>query len=99
MIKHIVLFQLKDIENKTEKCIEIKNALLALKGTVPELMQIEVGINENSKELYDISLSTVFASFEDLEAYAIHPEHLKAGKILKEVVNHRACVDYTIGDK
>ena len=78
MIKHVVLFKFKsDIENSTkqQKMIAIRSDLLALKETINELRSVEVGININPEESYDIALTTTFDSMEALKAYAIHPDH------------------------
>ncbi len=97
MIKHIVLFQLKPfdkIEDKNDKLAEIKTALLGLQEKVDVLKSIEVGINTNPAEEYDIALTTTFNNMEDLHIYAKHPDHLAAGKIIREVLESRSCVDY-----
>jgi len=97
MIKHIVLFKLKSFDNITEKTAklnEIKEGLLALKDKISVLQAIEVGINCNSNEEFDIALDTTFKSMNDLDTYAKHPDHLAVGKIIREVLAARSCVDY-----
>ncbi|MCU4154896.1 Dabb family protein [Carboxylicivirga sp. A043] len=97
MIKHIVLFKLKSFENealKTEKLNEIKDGLLALTGKIDALKTIEVGLNCNENEAFDIALTTTFNTMEDLDIYAKHPDHLAVGKIIREVLEARSCVDY-----
>jgi hypothetical protein len=99
MVKHTVLFKLKAFsseEEKSRKINQIKLALLNLKTIIGELQSIEVGINENPKEQYDIALTTTHHSMEDLEAYAVHPSHLAVSKIIREVLDSRACVDYSM---
>ncbi len=97
MIKHIVLFELKEFESeeaKTHKLEDLKTALLALADKIDVLKSIEVGLNCNPKEDYDLALTTTFASMEDLRSYAIHPDHVKVGASIREVAESRACVDY-----
>ncbi|MCP9612847.1 Dabb family protein [Coprobacter tertius] len=97
MIRHIVLFKLKRMESskaKMEIMQRFKSALEALKDIIPELKSIEVGINVNSAEDYDVALVTVFDNMHDLSVYANHPEHLAAAAIIKDVKEGRACVDY-----
>ena len=97
MVKHTVLFKLKEFsseEEKTRKINQIKLGLLNLKTIINELQSIEVGINENPKEQYDIVLVTTHKTMEDLEAYAAHPSHQAVAKIIREVLESRACVDY-----
>ena len=90
MIKHIVTFKLtgtpaerKEIANK------FKDALMALPLT------IEVGINENPSESWDIVLTAVVEKMEDVETYAKHPAHVAAAALLAGHKADRACVDYT----
>ncbi|TLX76982.1 Dabb family protein [Labilibacter sediminis] len=97
MIKHVVLFQLKTFASETkkvEKLNEIKSALEALPQKVDVIRSLEVGLNANEAEEYDIALSTTFDSMEDLDIYAKHPDHVTVGGIIKAVLEKRACVDF-----
>ncbi len=99
MIRHIVLFKLKPFESDTEKHSkeqEIKKALLALKDKIEVLLSIEVGINANPNEEYNIALTTTFENFDDLNTYANHPEHLAVIPMIREVLDSRACNDYVV---
>ena len=87
MVKHIVLFKFKktgDIASVKATMREFKSALEALKDKIPFLRFIEVGVNENPKEDFDMCLVTEFDSMEDLANYAVHPDHVAAGRILAE---------------
>ncbi len=97
MIKHVVIFKFKPFlsdEEKTEKEEEIKVALLGLKERIEVLRSIEVGLNINPKEEYNLVLTTTFDKFEDIEVYAKHPAHLKVVALIKPIKADRACVDY-----
>lgn len=97
MIKHIVLFKLKnDIEPSQKEALkqDFKRALEALSGKIDCLRSIEVGLNDNPEESFDIALTTTFDTFDDLRHYANHPAHLAAAAIIKEAKEARACVDY-----
>lgn len=97
MIKHIVLFQMKAFsteEEKQEKLKNLKRGLESLDGKIPGLLSIEVGININPAEQYDLALTTTFSSMSDLHAYAIHPEHMAVAVKIREVLEKRACVDF-----
>ncbi|MCB9018597.1 MAG: Dabb family protein [Paludibacteraceae bacterium] len=99
MVKHIVLFKMKAFaseEEKSRKLHQIQLGLLNLKSIIKELQSIEVGVNTNPKEQYDIALTTTHFSMADLNAYATHPEHLAVSKIIREVLESRSCVDYEI---
>jgi len=94
MIVHIVMFNFKD-ENKKANMIQAKQMLENLMGAVPTLKSIDVGINFASEaRAMDLSIITSFESREALEAYAIHPEHLKVVDFIKEVVEYSKVVDY-----
>ncbi len=94
MIKHIVLFKFKDNSNDKTNLNSIKKSLENLTQFIPELKSIEVGINSNPNEKYDLALTTEFDNWEDLNIYAEHPEHLKVGALIRKTLELRACVDY-----
>ena len=95
MIVHIVLFQFKQ-ENKKANMIQAKQMLENLMGAVPSLRSIDVGVNFSTEDrAMDLSIITAFESKEDLEAYAVHPEHLKVVDFIKSVVEYSKVVDYT----
>lgn len=98
MINHVVLFKLKEFASEEEKqkvLIEIKNKLLALKGVINELKYIEVGTHYSLKSpSFDLCLISHFESVDDLEAYKVHPEHVKVGDLIKTVTTDRAAVDF-----
>ncbi len=96
MIRHIVLFKFKSFESealKSAKMQEIKLGLEALPAMIPEVKLLTVGLNVNTAEQFDLSLLTEFSSMEDLHTYAVHPDHLAVGKIIREVLEARSCVD------
>ncbi len=96
MIKHFVMWQIKDDLNKDETTFEMKKKLEKLKNVIPQILQLEVGIDiiKNPYSNFDIMIETHFKNFEDLKTYQEHPEHLKVVEYVKKVVKNRACVDY-----
>ncbi|NLZ73912.1 MAG: Dabb family protein [Bacteroidales bacterium] len=99
MVKHIVLFKLKDSISQSQKnqiMNQFKEAIEALPAVIPFIRAIEVGINSNPEEQWNIALYSEFDSLDDVKKYAIHPEHVKAGQLLANVKEDRACVDYTL---
>lgn len=97
MIKHIVAFRLKGPdEERRAKAESFKRALMALPGEIDCLRSMEVGINCNPEEKWDIVLIALVDNLEDLEKYAHHPLHLQAASIIKDCKEDRACVDYII---
>ncbi|AKF24424.1 stress responsive protein [Sulfurovum lithotrophicum] len=94
MIVHIVMFKFKE-ENKKANIIQAKQMLENLMGAIPSLRSIDVGVNFSEEErAMDMSIITSFESKEGLNAYAIHPEHLKVVDFIKEVVEYSKVVDY-----
>ena len=97
MVKHIVLFKLKEELPATEKQAvmnQLKEAIEALPAKISVIRKIEVGLNVNPAEAWDIALYSEFDSLEDVKTYAVHPDHVAAGKLLADVKLNRACVDY-----
>ncbi len=100
MIKHIVMWRLKDFahgRSKEENAKELKNSLESLKEKIREIKYIEVGIDVNrSDAAFDVVLYSEFDSLEDLEAYQKHPEHVKVAGFVSEIRSERAVVDYEV---
>lgn len=99
MVKHIVLFKLKDevsTEKKAAVMHQFKEAIEALPAKISVIRKIEVGLNMNPGETWNIALYSEFDSLEDVKYYATHPDHVAAGKILAETKESRACVDYEL---
>ncbi len=98
MIKHVVMWKLKDYAegaDKAENALRVKASLEGLNGKIKGLRVLEVGININdTPAAHDIILYSEFESVEDLKAYQNHPEHLKAGGIVGKVAFERKVVDY-----
>jgi hypothetical protein len=94
MIVHIVMFKFKE-ENKKANIIQARQMLENLMGAVPSLRSIDVGVNFAKEDrAMDLSIITSFESKESLDAYAVHPEHLKVVDFIKTVVEYSKVVDY-----
>ena len=91
MVKHIVLYTLKEGVDKKEAVAIIKAQLEPLVGVIPGLTHMEIRQAYNGM---DYALYSEFESRELLESYAVHPLHLKVVDFIKEVRESRACVDY-----
>ena len=97
MVKHIVLFKLKDevpADEKLSAMNRFKAAIEALPAKISVIRKIEVGLNINPAETWSIALYSEFDTLEDVKSYAAHPDHVAAGKLLADVKESRACVDY-----
>lgn len=95
MVKHIVAFKLNGTaEERRATAAKFKEALEALPTQIEVLKSIEVGLNENPAETWDVVLTAVVDKMEDVEVYAKHPAHVAAAAILGSQKELRACVDY-----
>lgn len=96
MVKHIVTFKLTGTDAERREVAEkFKAALEALPGQIDVLRSIEVGINENPAESWDVVLTAVVDTLADVDIYAKHPAHVAAAGLLAGHKADRACVDYT----
>ena len=95
MVKHIIIWQLKEEANTSEVKAGIKQGLEGLAGVIPGLIEIKVMINPMESSNGDVMLYSVFESEEALKGYAVHPEHVKvADNIVRPYTKTRACFDY-----
>ena len=95
MVKHIVTFKLTGTADERRHVAEqFKEALLKLPQTIDVLESIEVGINENPAESWDVVLTAIVPTMADVEVYAKHPAHVAATGLLAGHKEMRACVDY-----
>ena len=97
MVKHIVLFKLKEELSQAEKQAvmnRFKAAIEALPARIPFIRHIFVGFNMNPDEQWDMCLDSAFDTLEDVRAYSTHPDHLAASALLKDYKQDRACTDY-----
>ncbi len=96
MVRHIVMWKFRDGVDERDR-LEMKRRLEALLGVVPTLRKIEVGLDVSGKPAaMDMVLCTEFQTLEDLQAYAVHPEHRKVVEFVKPLVSDRAVVDYEV---
>ena len=96
MVKHVILWTLKDEFSEDEKAnikAGIKEGLESLKGKIPGLVEI----NGLSSSNADLMLDSLFENEEALKGYAVHPEHVKVadGKV-RPYTKLRSCLDYEV---
>jgi Stress responsive A/B Barrel Domain. len=86
----------RDLEKSPQEIAEwMKAHLEALVGIVPQCLSMEVGINVNKGDAaYDAVLISRFHSKDDLDAYKVHPEHVKISSFCKAARESRVVVDY-----
>ncbi len=97
MVRHIVTFRLHGTPaERMNACSQFAKALKNLPGKIPGLISMEVGINQNPLEEWDLVLTATLDKMEDVAVYANHPDHIEAAKIIAPLKLARACVDYEI---
>jgi hypothetical protein len=97
MVKHVVTFKFKGSDSERKECArKFADALMALPAQIEELISMEVGINENPAETWDLVLTATAATLDDVAKYSAHPAHVAAVQIIAPYKESRACVDYTV---
>ena len=91
MVKHIVLYTLKEGVDKKEAVKLIESVLVPLVGKIPGLNHLEVKLAFNGM---DYALYSEFDSREALEAYAVHPLHQEAKTHFFHLLDSRVAADY-----
>lgn len=104
MIRHIVMFKLKDAyEGKTamEIAQQAKERAECLAERIPSLKRLDVCMNSKdaATDNYELALVCDFADLDGLNAYQVHPEHVAFGKFITPRRELRACIDYEICEK
>jgi len=94
MFKHVVAWEFIQ-ENKREHMLAMKRLLEELPELIPDLKEVEVGINvRESKLAMDMVLITSFEDQAGYQVYATHPEHKRVVDELHKVTVNAVIVDY-----
>lgn len=100
MIKHIVMWKLKDHAEGADKAanmIKTKALLETCRNIVPGMLGLEVGLAGNHLETtYDVILYSEFIDKAALHAYQEHPTHQAIKPFIGAVQSERQCMDYEI---
>lgn len=99
MIKHIVMWNMVGDTGKDrrEAAEFLRSRFEELRGEVPGLLHLEVGLDQSRVDYAcDVVLYTEFESQEALDAYAIHPAHLRVKDELGQMRVARFQVDYAV---
>ena len=92
MVKHIVLYTLKEGVDKDQAVAIIKAQLEPLVGVIPGLTHMEIRAAYQGG--MDYALYSEFESREALEAYAVHPLHQEAKTHFFHLLDSRVAADY-----
>ena len=95
MVKHIILWKLKEEANNVTVKQGIKDGLEGLLGKIDGLLEIKVEIDGLPSSNADVMLYSVFESEKALKEYAVHPEHIfVADTYVRPFTEIRLCLDF-----
>ena len=98
MIRHIVLYWLKEKENDA-LMEETVAKLNSMRGKIPGLVRLHAGRDTaHTPRSCDVCLSMVFETAQDLEAYRTHPAHLPVQAHMHAVMERSASADFEVDD-
>jgi hypothetical protein len=100
MVKHVILWKLKEELTDTEKeevKKGIKEGLEGLAGKIPGMVEVKVNINGLPTSTVDVMLDTTFTDADALKAYSTNPLHVAVadGKV-RPYTAVRSCLDYEV---
>ncbi len=102
MLKHIVMWKLKDFAegaSRAENAQKLKSLLMSCANLTPGTLKFEVGLATDGLEAtYDVVLYSEFSDKAALDAYQVHPEHVKIKDFIGAVRQERQCMDYLSGE-
>ena len=100
MIKHIVMWKLKEFAegaDKLDNARKAKSMLEDLRKKIKEIKFIEVGININiSDNAYDIVLYSEFNNEKELENYLKYAKQIRVSDFVKRISKDKVVVDYEV---
>lgn len=97
MVKHIILWKLKEEANTAEVKQGIKAGLEGLIGVVPGLIEIKVETETLASSNVDVMLYSVFEDEAALKGYAVHPAHVAvADTKVRPFTAVRSCIDFVV---
>ena len=100
MVKHIILWTLKDEFDIAQKEVikeNIKAGLEGLYGKIPGLKEIKVYTNGLASSTAEVMLDSTFENEESLKNYSVHPAHVDvANTKVRPYTATRSCLDFEI---
>ncbi|MBQ2725362.1 MAG: Dabb family protein [Clostridia bacterium] len=97
MVKHIILWKLKESlteEEKTAARAEAKRRLEALNGKIDGMISLKVVTDRLPSSNADMMLDSEFETVEALAGYQTNPLHVEAATYVRSVVEARLCLDF-----
>ena len=94
MLTHIVIWKYRlDVDQETRQ--EHLTLLRNLADLIPEVKSLSVGFDTLAlSRSYDTGLVATFEDRAGLDAYTVHPEHVKVADFGRSISEHVASVDF-----
>lgn len=100
MLRHIVFWKFNGNVTNEKKRHQIKALLEALRDKIPEIVDLEVGLDiTQDASSADLVLNTLFHDQEALQRYQKHAEHVAVVNVLREHTFDKRVVDYEVSDR
>lgn len=100
MLKHIVMWKLKDQAEGADRATNARRMKAMLEGCVdgvPGILKWEVALARADLDCtYDVVLYSEFADKAALDAYQVHPQHVAVKGFIGAVRAERQCMDYEV---
>ena len=100
MIRHIVMWNLKDHAEGADKAANLEKAkslLLSCAQVVPGIRTFEVATATPGMDCTnDLVLHMLLDDAQVLADYQIHPQHVAIKPFMKAVVQERRCMDFNV---
>lgn len=97
MVKHIILWKLKEEYNNEDIKKGIKSGLEGLSGKIPGLLEIKVQTEGLESSNSDVMLYSVFESEDALKGYSVNPLHIEvADSNVRPFTETRLCMDFCV---
>ena len=82
-------------DEKAASVLLLQRSFESLRGRIPGLLLLEIGVDSSRIDYAcDVVLYSEFESQLALDAYAVHPEHLRVKRELADLRTARHQVDY-----
>ena len=97
MVKHIILWKLKESLSEEEKAAaraEAKRRLENLNGKIDGMISLKVVTDRLPSSNADMMLDSEFESVEALAGYQVNPLHVEAATFVRSVTEARLCLDF-----
>ena len=101
MIKHVVMWRVRgtSAEERRDQADKIRAALESLRGNIPGMSSLQVGIGSGGDEQFgDVVLISTHDDWAALKGYQVHPAHVEAARVIAAARIERRVLDFEVDD-